>query len=336
MSIAKENFSIQKKLAAVTVLLFLIKIVAWYLTHSVAILTDALEYTINVVAAFISLYGLYLSARPKDENHPYGHGKVEFVSAAIEGLLMIISSFLIVYKAMENLQHPQAIEKLNYGIYLIALTAAINFGIGFFSVKKGRQNNTLALVATGKHMQSDTYATLGIIVGLILIYFTGYTWIDSVVALVFALIIIFSGYRILRGSLAGIMDEADMDLLDKVVQYLNNNRRENWMDLHNLRIIKYGSILHLDCHLTIPYYFTIRQGHQEVKALEEMVRKNFGASIEMFVHVDGCLYAQCPLCFKHDCPVRQHAFAERVQWNVLNVSTNHQHVNPNLHLSIKH
>src|SRR3982751_7011296 len=100
MSLAKENYTIQKKLATVTVILFIIKIVAWYLTHSVAILTDALEYTINVVAGFIGLYSLYLSARPKDENHPYGHGKVEFISAAIEGLLMVISSFLILYEAI--------------------------------------------------------------------------------------------------------------------------------------------------------------------------------------------------------------------------------------------
>lgn len=325
-NLSKENFNIQKKLAAITTVLFFIKIAAWYLTHSVAILTDALEYTINVVAGFISLYSLYLSSLPKDENHPYGHGKVEFVSAAIEGLLMIISSFLIIYQAIFNLRNPHTVEKITYGIYLIAFTAAVNYAVGYYSVKMGKNNSTLALIATGRHMQSDTYATTGIVVGLVLMYFTKLLWIDSIVSLLFAFIIIITGYKILRGSLAGIMDEADNELLTDVVKYVNEHRRGNWMDLHNLRIIKYGVVLHLDCHLTLPYYFSINQGHDEVKTLENMVKQNFGESVEMFVHVDGCLYAQCPLCFKHDCPVRQHPFSERIQWDISNVSTNYKHL----------
>ncbi len=136
MTLAQENFKLQKHLAAITVALFLIKILAWYFTHSVAILTDTLEYTINVVAAFISLYSLHLSSLPKDENHPYGHGKVEFVSAAIEGLLMVISSFLIMYEAIYNVLHPHKLNKLDYGIYLVGLSAFANFFAGYYAVKK--------------------------------------------------------------------------------------------------------------------------------------------------------------------------------------------------------
>jgi cation diffusion facilitator family transporter len=326
MTLAEENLKIQKQLASITTALFLIKILAWYFTHSVAILTDTLEYTINVVAAFISLYSLHLSSLPKDENHPYGHGKVEFVSAAIEGLLMVISSFLIIYEAIYNLLHPHKLNKLDYGIYLVALSAVINFIAGYFAVKRGRKNNTLTLIATGRHMQSDTYATVGVVTGLVIMYFTRFTWIDSAVSLLFAIIIIVTGYKILRGSLAGIMDEADKKLLTDIVKYLNENRRENWMDLHNLRIIKYGAVLHLDCHLTVPYYFSVKQGHAEVSILEDMVKQNFGKSVELFVHLDGCMYSQCPICFKHECPVRQHPFQDRIQWNVSNLSTNHQHV----------
>src|ERR1700694_978571 len=108
-----------------------------------------------------------------------------------------------------------------------------------------------------------------------------------------AFLIIITGYKILRSSVAGIMDEADSELLNNVVQYLSDQRKENWMDLHNLRIIKYGSVLHVDCLLTIPYYFTIETGHKEVKDLEEMVKNSFGESVEMFVHLDGCIFAQC-------------------------------------------
>ncbi len=256
---SQENFNIQKKLTVVILILFFIKLIAWYYTNSVAILTDALEYTINVISGFIGLYSLYLSSLPKDRNHPYGHGKVEFLSATVEGTLMIVSGFVIIYEAINNLKHPHILQRLDHGIYLVGFTGIINYTVGYFSIKSGKKNNSLALIATGKHMQSDTYATLGIVVGLILIYFTHYLWIDSAVAFLFSLIIILSGYKILRSSIAGIMDEADEELLSKMVKHCEANRRENWIDLHNLRFIKYGGTLHLDCHLTIPWFFNIHE-----------------------------------------------------------------------------
>ena len=326
MNAAEINYSLQKKLTIATLVIFIIKILAWSFTHSIAILTDTLEYTINVIAGFISLYSLYLSSLPKDQNHPYGHGKVEFLSAAVEAVLMIISSFFILYEGINHFVHPHAIYKLDLGILLLAFTAALNFIMGIISVRKGLKNKSLALVATGKHMKSDTYATVGVLAGLVILYFTGYQWIDSAVSVIFALIIIYTAYKILRSSVAGIMDEADIDLLTDIVKYLSDNRRDNWMDLHNLRIIKYGAVLHVDCHLTVPYYFTIDQGHNEVKLLEEMVRANFGETVEMFVHMDGCLYSQCPICFKSDCPVRKHSFDKRIEWTIENVSANHKHM----------
>lgn len=325
MITAQENLSIQKKLTALIVTLFLIKLAAWYFTNSVAILTDALEYTINVISGFIGLYSLSLSAKPKDKNHPYGHGKIEFLSATIEGTLMIVSSFVIIYEAINNLKHPHELKQLDYGIYLVALTGIINYVVGYFSIKNGKKNNSLALIATGKHMQSDTYATLGIVIGLILIHFTHFTWIDSVVAFVFAFIIIVSGYKILRSSIAGIMDEADDDLLDKVVQLCQSSRRENWVDLHNLRIIKYGGTLHLDCHLTIPWYFNIHEGHNEVDALDKLVKDNFGDSIELFVHTDGCLDFSCKICDKKECQFRKFDFVKKVDWTIENISTDIKH-----------
>ena len=231
---------------------------AWYITNSVAVLTDGLESIVNIITGFIGLYSLYLSALPKDNNHPYGHGKAEFISAGIEGTLISVTGLIIIYEAINNLRHPHVLGKLDYGIGLIALTSIINFAVGFVAVRKGKKNHSLALIASGKHLESDTYSTIGIVVGLILIYFTKLVWLDSIIALVYALIIIVTGYKIMRSSIAGIMDEADKKLLDEVVEYLNNSRTKNWIDLHNLRIIKYGAILHLDCHLTVPWYFTVR------------------------------------------------------------------------------
>lgn len=325
MITTKENFKIQKILTAVIVLLFSIKLTAWYFTNSVAILTDALEYTINVISGFIGLYSLYLSSLPKDKNHPYGHGKVEFLSATVEGTLMIVSSFVIVYEAINNLKHPHELQQIDSGIYLVALTGIINYVVGMISIRKGKQNNSLSLIATGKHMQSDTFATLGIVIGLVLIRLTHYVWIDSVVAFVFALIIIVSGYKILRSSVAGIMDEADDDLLEKVVETFQSERRDNWIDLHNLRIIKYGGTLHLDCHVTIPWYFNIHEGHHEVDELEKIVRENFGDSVELFVHTDGCQDFSCAVCLKKECSYRKSAFEQKINWTVDNISSNNKH-----------
>jgi cation diffusion facilitator family transporter len=325
MESSRENYNFQKLVAVVGVSLFIIKIVAWYLTNSVAVLTDALESTINVIAGFIGLYSLYLSAVPRDANHPYGHGKVEFVSAAIEGTLITTAGFIIIYEAIKNLQDPHEIGQLDYGIVLVAITAVINYVVGYFAIKKGRKNNSLALIAGGKHLQSDTYSTVGIIIGLILILFTGLAWLDSVVALIFAFIIIFTGYKIVRGSIAGIMDEADEDLLKKVVEFVENSRRENWIDLHNLRIIKYGSTLHIDAHLTVPWYLNVKEAHREVHKLDGLISQNFGESVELFVHTDECSDYSCKICTKTDCKVRQFEFVKRLDWTKIDIADNNNH-----------
>lgn len=322
---AKQNLRLQQVITLVGIILFITKLVAWYLTGSVAILTDALESTVNVVAGLIGVYSLYVSAKPRDKDHPYGHGKAEFISAAVEGTLITVAGFVIIYEAINNLIHPHVIQKLDYGIILVAATAVVNYIAGSICVRAGKKNNSLALIASGKHLQTDTYSTIGIIVGLIIIYFTRIAWVDSAVAILFAFIIMFTGYKIVRTSIAGIMDEANEELIKKMVALLNNNRRVNWIDLHNLRIIQYGSTLHVDCHLTVPWYLNVHEAHREIDELSALVRTAFGESLELFVHSDGCLNFSCPICTKQDCPVRQHAFTKQVEWTMENISSNEKH-----------
>ncbi len=325
MTASKENLNVQKLVVGVGLVLFVIKIVAWYITSSVAILTDALESTVNVVASFIGLYSLILSAKPRDTEHPYGHGKVEFISAGIEGALIAVAGLVIIYEAINNLRHPHEIGSLDFGILLVGVAAAVNFGVGFLAVKRGRKNNSLALIASGTHLKSDTYSSIGIIAGLVLMRFTGWVWVDSVVALVFAFVIIFTGLKIVRSSIAGIMDEVDEGLLKLIVATLNEHREENWVDVHNLRIIKYGSVLHLDFHFTVPWYLNVHQAHVEVDKIDRLVKEKYGESVEMFVHTDGCLDFSCQICSKQDCPERKAAFVKRVEWVVGNISLNNKH-----------
>ena len=302
------------------------KLAAWYLTNSVAILTDAMESIVNVIAALIGVYSLYISAKPKDEDHPYGHGKVEFLSAAVEGTLIMVAGILVIYKAtISILIHPHSIQKLDYGIILVAATALVNFVAGTICLKMGRKNNSLALIASGKHLRTDTWSTLGIIIGLILLYILKYIWLDSAVAIVFACLIIFTGYKIIRTSIAGIMDEADLELLKRLITMLNENRPENWIDLHNLRIIKYGGTLHMDCHLTVPWYLNVKEAHAEIEVLAALVKNEYGEAVELFVHSDACQEFSCRICFKHDCLVRQHPFEQRVEWTIDNILRDSKH-----------
>ena len=312
-------------MAAISVVLLIIKFIAWYFTHSVSILTDALESIVNVAAGFIGLYSLYVAAKPRDKDHPYGHGKAEFISAAIEGTMVLIAGIVIIYQAVHQLIYPVALKKLDLGILLVATTAVINFAMGTICLRIGKKNNSLALLASGKHLQSDTWSTVGIIAGLLLLFFTGYKWIDSAVAIAISLFIIFTGYIIIRRSIAGIMDEADEKLLMELVDLLNKNRQENWVDLHNLRVIKYGTVMHIDCHLTVPWYLNVNEAHAEIDKLSDLVKQKFGESVELLVHSDGCLPFQCHICNKLDCPVRQHSFEKRITLTLENIYQNKKH-----------
>jgi divalent metal cation (Fe/Co/Zn/Cd) transporter len=325
LSTAQTNLRVQKIVTVVAVLLFAIKITAWWLTSSVSIFTDALESTVNVVAGFISLYSLYVSAKPRDLDHPYGHGKAEFLSAAFEGSMITIAGAIIIYESIKSLRDPKTLKGLDMGILLVAITAVINYVTGWYCVKTGKKNNSLALVASGKHLQTDTFSTIGIIIGLILIYITGWKKLDGIVAIGFALFIMYTGYTIIRQSVEGIMDKADTELLSKLVDFLNRNRNTNWIDVHNVRIIKYGSVLHLDAHLTVPWYLNVHQAHAEIDQLSALIKKEFGEAVELFVHTDGCLDFSCYICSVKDCHVRKHAQKERVEWTVENLISNRKH-----------
>lgn len=317
---------IQRNIAFLAIFLFIFKLVAWLITGSVAIFTDALESIVNVVAGLFGWYSLWLAAKPRDANHPYGHGKVEFISAAIEGTLITIAGIIIIIESVKGLGRPHQLHQLDTGLLLVLFTAVVNFFVGTYAVKAGRKNRSATMEASGRHLRTDTYSTLGIIIGLMLIRYTGWYWLDAVVAIVFAFIILVTGYRVLRNSISGIMDEADMSLLEELITYINQHRRPAWIDLHNLRIIRYGSILHLDGHLTVPWYYNIRQAHEEMKALEELVVHKYGDAVELFIHLDPCESFSCPLCTIDDCAVRQAPFRSCIDWNLDNVMKNSKHL----------
>ncbi|HAW52953.1 MAG TPA: cation diffusion facilitator family transporter [Flavobacteriales bacterium] len=308
-----------------SLLILLTKAVAYFLTGSNAILSDVLESCINVVAGSFALYSLKVASRPRDENHPYGHGKIEFLSATLEGSLIIMAGILIIGKSIYNFVFPYEVHQLDVGIYLTAIAGLFNFFIGGVLVYQGKKNHSMTMEADGKHLLSDAYSTVGMILGLGIVYFTNLYWIDNLIAMIFGLIISITGVQILKKSIAGIMDEADEKLLGSIVRTLQENRKENWIDLHNLRVIKYGSILHLDCHMTLPWFYDNRESHTELDEIEKLIKHHYGDQAEMFIHTDPCKDNSCRLCQLSSCDVRKNTFETTLVWTVKNVLSDAQH-----------
>lgn len=307
------------------VIIMLVKFIAFFITHSNAILSDALESIINVVAGAFAYYSLNVASKPKDIDHPYGHGKIEFISAGFEGGLILLAGIVIIGKSIINMLHPVAINQLETGAVLATIAGAANFVLGRFLIKTGEKHKSITLVADGKHLQSDTWSSLGLVIGVLFIHLTGWVWLDNVFAIIFGGIIIFTGYKLVRKSLAGLMDEADENIINDVIQVLNDHRNNNWIDIHNLRILQYGSSYHIDCHITLPWYNDLRTSHDELKNIEDLITAKFHDKVELFIHPDPCLPFSCSLCQLTECSVRQRPFDRKIEWTSANVMLNEKH-----------
>lgn len=284
--IAQQNIRIQSWIAGIAVLLFMAKFVAYYLTHSLSIYTDMLESLVNILAGFFGLYSLYFAARPKDLTHPYGHGKIEFISATIEGVFIFFAGGSIIYKVISEWSNPTPLEQLDIGITLILVTAIINYAIGFYAIRKGRANQSPALTASGHHIQSDSYTTLGIIIGLWAVKLSGYLVLDKIIAALFALWIIYTAVRIIRAAIGGIMDQADPELIAEIQNYLYAHQRDTWIDIHDLRAIRYGRSLHIDMHVTVPNNMTVHESHNEHHIIKSLLKQKYGDDIGLIIHFD--------------------------------------------------
>lgn len=325
LSSPSDEIRFQRWLVMIGGLLLVFKLLAWQLTGSNAILSDAGESVVNVLAGAFSWYSLVLSKRPRDLNHPYGHGKIEFLAAGVEGALLGLAGLIIVGKSVYNLWSPQPLQSLDLGLAITAAAGLVNYILGSMALKKGRKGNSLPLVAGGKHLQTDAWSSLAMVLGLGLVLLTGWLWLDSLVAAGFGVFLLYTSYRILQPSVAGIMDEADEALIARFADVLQAHRRPDWVDFHNLRLIKYGRMLHVDGHMTLPRYYDVQQAHDEIERVDRLVATEFGQRVEFFIHVDPCLPSSCSLCAQPDCPVRAQAFERQLPWSLALLMENRKH-----------
>ncbi len=308
-----------------SVIITIVKFTAYIITHSNAILTDALENIINVVAGAFALFSVYYASLPKDENHPYGHGKVEFFSVGVEGGLIILAGGGIIIKAVMGFFHRVEIEQIDLGLYITIFGGLANFLMGQYLIKQGKKRSSVLMVADGKHLLTDTISSIGLIIGLGVIYLTKIFWLDNVVAILLGLYILFAGYKLLKESVNNLLDEADYEKLKDLVLILNENRNDKWIDMHNLRVLKYGAHLHIDAHITLPWYEKLEDSHKEVMAVERLIQDKLEGEVELFIHADPCLESSCPICIIKDCKERKSALVTRLDWTMKNLLPDKKH-----------
>jgi len=314
MNTNQYKLNLQKKIVSISIVLTILKFTAYFITMSVGILTDSLESIINVIAGFISLYSLYLSTKPKDENHPYGHGKIEMLSASTEGILILLAGMVIIYEAINRFFFPVEITKIDIGLVIVALAGLVNYIMGYYSIRTGKKQQSMALIASGKHLQSDTYSTIGLVIGLIIILLTGKIWIDSIIAIVFGLFIGYTGIKILRQTSSELMDATDFKLLEKIKKIILDNKKENWVDVHDIKLIKYGETVHIDLDLRLPWYYNIKEAHDESIYLQSIIKKEFQEKADLTIHIDYCYTSLCSNCLLTQCPKREREFLGERVW----------------------
>jgi len=300
----------------VSIVLLAAKYQAYRLTGSTAILSDALESIVNVVAAVFAIGALIFAGRPADRNHPYGHGKMEFLSAAFEGGLIAFAALVILYEVVQSLTHGVALRALDLGLAIVLGAGLVNLALGYYLVRTGRRYESLTLVADGRHVLADFYTSAGIVVGLLLVRFTGLVWLDPLVAAVVALNLMWTGFRLIRQASAGLLDEEDSALLDRLLTVLQPHLGQGVIRIHHLRAIRAGRFHHVDAHLVVPEFWSVERSHELAEELGDRVMKELGVEGEMTLHTDPCHRVYCAMCDLDDCPVRREAFRGRPPLNL--------------------
>ncbi len=296
---------------ATGLLVFGVKVVAWRLTGSAAVLSDALESVVNVVAGALLLFSLYISMQPADRNHPYGHGKVEFFSVGVEGTLIAIAALLIAGEAIRQLIEGPQLRQLDVGLVLVSLATAANAAVGGYLIRIGRRAHSPALVADGKHLLTDVVTSIGVIIGLAAVWLSGWDRLDPLVALAVAAHILRTGWQLVRQAVGGLMDEAEPELLAGMVEALERDREPWCIDAHSLRAWRSGATQHVDLHVVVPRYFDADRLHAVSEQLEARLLAASELPGEAIVHFDPCRPRHCRGCCVDPCPVRSAAFLQR-------------------------
>ncbi|MGZ3653266.1 MAG: cation diffusion facilitator family transporter, partial [Bdellovibrionota bacterium] len=293
-----------------------LKFYGYHLTGSTALLSDALESVVNVTAAGFALWAIRAAEDPPDDEHPYGHGKIEFVTAVFEGGLITFAGLVIAYEAILAMIHGPHMPNLEQGLWVVIAAGGINGLLGWILVVIGKDTESAALVADGKHVLTDFATTCAILLALGVVKLTGLAWIDPAIALLMAGILAYTGIPLVRGSINGLIDAADPALLERLLASLERNRRPGLIRMHHVRAMRNGRRIHVDGHLVLPEFWSIEQSHDLVDAFQEAVVKDSFLEGEIEFHIDPCRRVYCRSCDLEPCPIRREPFEHRPPLNL--------------------
>ncbi|MFH1113553.1 MAG: cation diffusion facilitator family transporter [Pseudomonadota bacterium] len=295
--------------------IMVLKFYAFRLTNSSAILSDALESIINVVASGFALVSLWISARPPDTSHPYGHGKIEYFSAGFEGALIILAAVGIFAEGVRQILTPRGLPHLQSGLSILLGAGLVNLVLAAALIRIGKRTGSIVLEADGKHIMTDVFSSGGVLVGLVLVQLTGWYRLDGIVACLVGIQIVVSGFQLVRTAFGGLMDASDPALLEEICALLSSSRRDLWIDVHRLRAKRSGKRVQVDFHLILPRDIALEAAHKEVKDLEDILSDYLGGQADVLIHLDPCNDPDCPVCAKDRCDLRQSDLISQRIWN---------------------
>jgi len=258
---------------------------AYFLTGSVALLSDALESVINVVAAMAAIAAIWVASRPPDANHPYGHQKAEYFSAVLEGALIVVAAISILYSATNALRDPKPLEGLGLGLIVSSVATLLNWGYGQYLLRTGRRLKSPSLVADGQHLLSDVVTSLGVLVGVGLVQLTGWRILDPVAAILVALYILWVGYRLVQSSLNSLLDEAAPPMVQQQIKDLVSSHAQGALEAHDFRTRNAGSVTFIDFHLVVPGQMSVEAAHTICDQLEKTIEAEIPSS-EVTIHIE--------------------------------------------------
>jgi cation diffusion facilitator family transporter len=278
---------------AVAVVVFALKLVAWWMTGSVALYSDALESIVNVVASGAALWAIRVSHTPADSDHQYGHHKAEYFSAVLEGVLICVAALLILAAAWAALRQPTAMEQPWEGLALNGLAAAINAAWAMILIRSGRTHRSPALVADGQHIMTDVVTSIGVIVGLVAAVMTGYGILDPLLAILVALNILWQGSKVIGASMSGLMDRA-VALEDHVrIRDIISANSSGALEVHDLKTRIAGRATFIEFHLIVDAEMTVRESHVICDRIEEALKAEI-PSVRVIIHVEPDDEAKLP------------------------------------------
>lgn len=263
-----------------------LKSLAYYLSGSVGLLSDAMESGINLIAALIALWMLKVAAKPPDAEHAYGHGKAAYFSSGIEGAMIFIAALSIGYTAIERLLNPQPLEQIGIGLVISLSATAVNLIVGRILLRAAKDYNSIILEADGHHLMTDVWTSVGVVIGVGLVLLTGWTRLDAIVAILVALQILWSGWSLINRSVHGLLDVAVPDEIKRqIVAVLENYVKAENIRYHSLQTRQAGTQMFISVHILVPGAWSVQKGHDLIEKIEAQVSRTVQDSI-IFTHLE--------------------------------------------------